>query len=184
MTTTKHADKVKQLRSLIRRNVCSSLRVVMSRGSAWGNVKIKGSGEFGEFNENEKSALSKHNFNYGANCGIIMYEDVPAVIRRLQKSEDDESTHLREEIKEQVNAHNSKPQPRTINIAAITDEGRTIGTQVWTRDIAEATAVLDKWLTEEKWYGRIALAMIADPVSGRTSYRRHGEKLYALEVQP
>jgi hypothetical protein len=91
--------------------VCSTLRVVMSRGTAWGNVKIKGSGEFGVFNENEKSALTKHGFNYGANCGIIMYESVDAVIARLLKTADDEGRRLREQIRAEVN-----PAPKTFEL--------------------------------------------------------------------
>lgn len=85
MTTTDHSDKVKQLRSLIRRNVCKSLRVVMGRGTAWGNVHIKGSGKFGEFNLEESASLKAFNFNFGANCGIIMYEEVDRTIARLEK---------------------------------------------------------------------------------------------------
>jgi hypothetical protein len=75
-------------------------------------------------------------------------------------------------------------QPRYINIAAITDDARPISTQIWTTDIAEAIAVLDKWITprEEKWHGRISLAMINDPFTGSTRYRRHGEKLYVIEA--
>jgi hypothetical protein len=75
-------------------------------------------------------------------------------------------------------------QPRTINVAAITDDARTISQQLWTNDIADATALLDKWLTteEEHWHGRIALAMISDPLTGSTRYRRHGEKLYVIEA--
>jgi len=74
--------------------------------------------------------------------------------------------------------------PRHINIAAITDDGRMISQQVWTKDVEDAHKILSKWLDDEKFSGRICLAMISDPVTGRTSLRRHGEKLYALEVQP
>jgi hypothetical protein len=224
MTTKTHAETVKHLRNLIRRNVCSTLRVVMSRGSAWGNVKIKGSGEFGMFNENEKSALSKHNFNFGANCGIIMYENLGATIARLEKLATANSITGagREAIKQTLQNANSLPfnkphvtktlklsgnmvdgtdrdllgnptlegdasprtQPRYINIAAITDDGRSISTQIWMSDIDEAIAILDKWITpaDEKWHGRISLAMIADPLTGSIRYRRHGEKLYVIEA--
>lgn len=73
---------------------------------------------------------------------------------------------------------------RHINIAAINHEGRTITQQIWTKDAAEADALLTKWMSDERWNGRICVAMVFDPATGRTSYRRHGEKLYALEVQP
>jgi len=196
MTTTT-ADKAKQLRSLLRRNVCSTLRVVMSRGTGYGNLKIKGSGEFGMFSENEKSALSKHNFNYGANCGIIMYEEVDAVIARLEKTQNGFAKGAVNTRKEPDltscdpchaldNHAKLNTQPRTINIAAITSDARTVSKQIWTNDIADAHAVLDKWITpeEERWHGRIALAMISDSsVTGITTrYRRHGDRLYVIEA--
>jgi hypothetical protein len=186
MTTTDHSEKVRQLRSLIRRNVCSTLRVVMSRGTAWGNVKIKGSGEFGVFNENEKSALSKHNFNYGANCGIIMYESVDATIARLQKIETANSiTSITGAGREAILAQ--RFESRFINIAATTIDGRAISTQVWaeSQDEADNAAerILVKWCTpdQERWHGKLVLATIFDMKTKQTRcFKVRGSSIYDI----
>lgn len=76
-------------------------------------------------------------------------------------------------------------RPRYFNVAAITTDGRTISTQVWTANTAEADAVLAKWLTpeQEHWHGQIAIGSIHDMLSGVTTfYRRDGVGLLRLDA--
>jgi hypothetical protein len=135
------------------------------------------------FNEAEKSALSKHNFNYGANCGIIMYESVDATIARLQKIETVNS--ITGAGREAILAQ--RFESRFINIAATTIDGRAISTHVWAESQDEsdnaAERILVKWCTPDqgRWHGKLALATIFDMKTKQTRcFKVRGSSIYDI----
>lgn len=53
------------------KTLCPTFSVRRGRGTGYSWIDVWGSGEFGEFTENEKKALKKFGLNYGGNCAVI-----------------------------------------------------------------------------------------------------------------
>lgn len=77
---------------------------------------------------------------------------------------------------------------RYVNIAAITDDGRTISTQVWCasqQDIYEAEKVIVKWCLpdQEKWHGKIIFASMFDTRDkDLRTFARYGTMLKEVDI--
>jgi len=62
---------------------CRTLSVSNGRGTAWGWVQIRGSGQYGEFTEAENATLKALGLPAGGNYAVISPDARPFVLRRL-----------------------------------------------------------------------------------------------------
>ena len=67
---TEYDKQIKTIRKALK-GLCPTLSVRRGRGTAYSWIDIWGSGEFGEFTDQEKAALEKFGLNYGGNCAVI-----------------------------------------------------------------------------------------------------------------
>ena len=77
-----HRADVASLRRMVKA-ICPTVSVKMSRGTAWGNVGIRGSGENGRFTSQERDSLTKMGLTPGGNYCVIMSAEVEYWAKRL-----------------------------------------------------------------------------------------------------
>ena len=70
---TEYDKQIKTIRRALK-SLCPTLSVRRGRGTAYSWIDIWGSGEFGEFTDQERKALEKFGLNYGGNCALISPE--------------------------------------------------------------------------------------------------------------
>jgi hypothetical protein len=67
------------------KKICPTLSVRRGSGTAYGWIDVSGSGEFGNFTDEEKKALDKFGLNYGANFAVISPENRKYYVEKAQK---------------------------------------------------------------------------------------------------
>jgi len=67
------------------KKLCPTLSVRRGRGTVYGWIDVSGSGEFGNFTDEEKKALDRFGLNYGANFAVISPEDRKYHVKRAEE---------------------------------------------------------------------------------------------------
>ncbi len=81
---TEYDEQIKTIRKALKQ-LCPTFSVRRGRGTAYSWIEIWGSGEFSEFTEAEKKALTEFGLNHGGNCSVISPDERSFWVERAKE---------------------------------------------------------------------------------------------------